>query len=213
MGRRGSQRTVRRHDSLKPGVESRVGSADSGKKAARQGGGKASCAVREILHRDGSPAVREFIKKIVEGKATEVLAGRSESQRRATVPGESERYRNGYGKPRTLALSSGTVTVCRSLAREAEERFETRVLPFFARRVRVAPLVDTFGCGTSARRCRHGRERAEVRACVQGVDGGIGADGARPGPVGEGVRASGTVPRTPSTLTRTPSPGSRRDCS
>ena len=43
-------------------------------------------------------------------------------------------YRNGYGKPRRLAMSSGTITVRRPRVRGLEERFESRVLPLFLRR-------------------------------------------------------------------------------
>ena len=42
-------------------------------------------------------------------------------------------YRNGYGKPRTLTLSSGTITVRRPRVRGLAERFESRVLPLFQR--------------------------------------------------------------------------------
>ena len=48
------------------------------------------------------------------------------------------RYRNGYGKPRNLTLASGTVEVCRPRVRDVEERFESRVLPLFARRTKEA---------------------------------------------------------------------------
>ena len=45
-------------------------------------------------------------------------------------------YRNGYGKPRRLAMSSGTITLRRPRVRGVEERFESRVLPLFARRTK-----------------------------------------------------------------------------
>ena len=45
-------------------------------------------------------------------------------------------YRNGYGKPRWLSMSSGTITVRRPRVRGLEERFESRVLPLFARRTK-----------------------------------------------------------------------------
>ena len=47
-----------------------------------------------------------------------------------------EGYRNGYGKPRRLAMSSGTITLRRPRVRGVEERFESRVLPLFARRTK-----------------------------------------------------------------------------
>ena len=45
-------------------------------------------------------------------------------------------YRNGHGKPRQLTLSSGTITVRRPPVRDLDERFESRVLPLFAKRTR-----------------------------------------------------------------------------
>ncbi len=48
----------------------------------------------------------------------------------------AEGYRNGYGKPRRLAMSSGTITLRRPRVRGVEERFESRVLPLFARRTK-----------------------------------------------------------------------------
>ena len=48
----------------------------------------------------------------------------------------AEGYRNGYGKPRRLAMSSGTIMLRRPRVRGIEERFEGRVLPLFARRTK-----------------------------------------------------------------------------
>ncbi len=73
--------------------------------------------------------VRQFIQHALEDEVTELL-GRQKSQRRAPVdatPG----YRNGYGKPRKLTLSCGTMTVQRPRVRDLAERFESRVLPLF----------------------------------------------------------------------------------
>ena len=43
-------------------------------------------------------------------------------------------YRNGYGKPGRIALSSGTVAVRRPRMRNLGKRFESRVLQLFKRR-------------------------------------------------------------------------------
>ncbi len=81
-----------------------------------------------------------FIQQILEEEVTELL-GREKSERRATVDAQPG-YRNGYGKPRRLAMSSGTITVRRPRVRGLEERFESRVLPLFARRTKeVAALI------------------------------------------------------------------------
>jgi putative transposase len=45
-------------------------------------------------------------------------------------------YRNGYGKPRRLALTSGTITVRRPRVRDLSERFVSRVLPLFKRQTK-----------------------------------------------------------------------------
>ena len=82
--------------------------------------------------------VRERIQGWVQGLLEEEvreLLGRERSERRKAVdapPG----YRNGHGKPRRLTLSCGTIAVRRPRVRDVEERFESRVLPLFAKRTR-----------------------------------------------------------------------------
>jgi putative transposase len=78
--------------------------------------------------------VQELVQTILEEEVTELL-GRSRSERRQQVdslPG----YRNGYGKERNLTLSCGTITLRRPRVRGLEGKFESRVLPLFARRTR-----------------------------------------------------------------------------
>ena len=77
---------------------------------------------------------QEFIQGILEEEVTELL-GREKSERRRAVDAVAG-YRNGYGKPRRLAMSSGTITVRRPRVRGLEERFESGVLPLFARRTK-----------------------------------------------------------------------------
>ena len=78
--------------------------------------------------------VQAFIQAILEEEVTELL-GREKSERKAAVDA-AEGYRNGHGKPKRLAMTSGTVTVRRPRVRGLEERFESRVLPLFARRTK-----------------------------------------------------------------------------
>lgn len=78
--------------------------------------------------------VQRFIQAVLEEEMTELL-GRPKSARRAAVdapPG----MRNGYGKPRRLSLTSGTITVRRPRVRGLRDRFVSRVLPLFQRRTR-----------------------------------------------------------------------------
>jgi putative transposase len=76
--------------------------------------------------------VQEFIQSLLEGEITELL-GRHKSERRQVVD-SLPIYRNGHGKARRLTLGCGTVTVYRPRVRGLEQRFESRVLPMFARR-------------------------------------------------------------------------------
>jgi putative transposase len=75
--------------------------------------------------------VQQFIQALLEEEVTELLR-RTKSVRREAVdaiPG----YRNGYGKPRLLTLTNGTITVRRPRVRDLNERFVSRVLPLFKR--------------------------------------------------------------------------------
>jgi len=84
--------------------------------------------------------VQEFIQSLLEEEIIELL-GRQKSERRKAVDG-SPAYRNGYGKERKLTLGCGTVTLRRPRVRGLEERFESRVLPLFARRSKgVSKLI------------------------------------------------------------------------
>jgi transposase-like protein len=76
--------------------------------------------------------VQEFIQSLLEEEITELL-GRQKSGRRQVVDSLPV-YRNGHGKARHLTLGCGTVTVYRPRVRGLEQRFESRVLPMFARR-------------------------------------------------------------------------------
>jgi putative transposase len=78
--------------------------------------------------------VQRFIQALLEEEVTAFL-GRSKSARRAAVDAPVG-LRNGYGKPRRLSLTSGTITVRRPRIRGLSERFVSRVLPLFQRRTR-----------------------------------------------------------------------------
>ena len=78
--------------------------------------------------------IQDWVQELLEEEVTELL-GRRKSERRRAVDAPSG-YRNGYGKPRHLTLSSGTIQVRRPRVRDLEEHFESRVLPLFAKRTR-----------------------------------------------------------------------------
>jgi transposase-like protein len=76
--------------------------------------------------------IQEFVQRLLEEEVT-ALVGRSKSARREAVDAPAV-YRNGYGKPRKLAMMGGTIEVRRPRLRGLEERFESRILPLFRRR-------------------------------------------------------------------------------
>jgi len=78
--------------------------------------------------------VQEFVQSLLEEEVTELM-GRKKSERRRAVD-SSPVYRNGYGRGRRLTLGCGTVKVRRPRVRGLEGRFQSRVLPFFARRTK-----------------------------------------------------------------------------
>ncbi len=75
--------------------------------------------------------IQDLLQRILEEEVTEAL-GRTRYARRSAV--DAPGSRNGYGKPRRLALMSGTIEVRRPRIRGLEERFESRILPLFQRR-------------------------------------------------------------------------------
>ena len=84
--------------------------------------------------------VQELIQELLEEEVTEFL-GRAKSARRSESDNETG-YRSGYGRPRRLTLSSGTVQLRRPRVRNTEEEFESRLLPLFVNRTRkVAELI------------------------------------------------------------------------
>ena len=78
--------------------------------------------------------VQRFIQSLLEEEITALL-GRAKSARRGSVDAPMG-LRNGYGKPRRLSLTSGTITVRRPRVRGLGERFVSQVLPLFQRRTR-----------------------------------------------------------------------------
>ena len=73
--------------------------------------------------------VQSWLQELLEDEVTQFL-GRGKSERRPDRRG----YRNGHGKPRRFAMLNGTVEVKRPRVRNAAERFESQVLPYFRRK-------------------------------------------------------------------------------
>ena len=86
----------------------------------------------ETLENFARQGVQQLLQRVLE-EEVEQLLGRRRSERRAAIDPQPG-YRNGYGKPRKLAMSNGTIEVRRPRVRGLEERFESRILPLFKRR-------------------------------------------------------------------------------
>lgn len=78
--------------------------------------------------------IQQFIQRLLVEEVTMRL-GRAKSERLVAVDAP-EGYRNGYGKPRKLTLTCGTITVQRPRVRNLAERFVSRLLPLFQRRTK-----------------------------------------------------------------------------
>jgi len=79
--------------------------------------------------------IQGWIQDLLEEEVTEFL-GRGKYERREAIESASG-SRNGHGKPRKVTLSCGGITVRRPRVRDAEERFESRLLPLFQRRTKA----------------------------------------------------------------------------
>ena len=114
--------------------------------------------------------LEEFVRTKIQATMQDVLEdeltaflGRGKSERRAGIDPASG-YRNGRGKPRQLVLSCGTVELRRPRARNLDERFESRVLPLFARQSReVAALLPELYL--------HGLSKGDFELALRGLLG------------------------------------------
>jgi len=97
-------------------------------KTARES--SASGPLWETLEQYARGEIQQFVQRLLE-EEVDALLGRTKSERRG--PETPRGMRNGYGKPRQLALMNGTITLRRPRVRDLEERFVSRVLPLFKR--------------------------------------------------------------------------------
>jgi len=93
----------------------------------------ASRVCYETMEAHARGRIQSWLQDLLEAEVTQFL-GRGKSQRQAQLTPARLGYRNGYGKPRRVALTAGTITVRRPRMRNLAERFESRVLPLFKRR-------------------------------------------------------------------------------
>jgi len=93
---------------------------------------KPSRATYEVLEEMIRLKVQEYIQDILE-EEVESFLGRKKSERLKMVDG-TPGYWNGHGKKKKFSVMNGTITVRRPRVRETEERFESKIIPFFKRR-------------------------------------------------------------------------------
>lgn len=91
-----------------------------------------SSATYEELEEMVRAKVQEYIQEILEDEV-EAFLGRKKSERIKPVDG-TPGYWNGHGKRKKFTVMSGTITVRRPRVRGTEERFESKIIPFFKRR-------------------------------------------------------------------------------
>jgi putative transposase len=103
-------------------------------KGKHKGEGESKDVLYGCLETYARQEIQGWLQDLLEQEVTEFL-GREKSVRRAAVD-EQPGYRNGYGRPRRVTLSLGTIEVRRPRIRNLEERFVSRVLPLFRRQSR-----------------------------------------------------------------------------
>ena len=86
----------------------------------------------ESLEAFARTKIQQFIQSLLEEEVTALL-GRARSERRAAVDAVAG-YRNGHGKERRLSMQGGTIRLRRPRVRGTQGRFESKILPLFARR-------------------------------------------------------------------------------
>jgi putative transposase len=96
------------------------------------GTGNTSSATYEALEEMVRLKVQEYIQEILEDEV-ETFLGRKKSERIKSVDGTAG-YWNGHGRKKKFTVMNGTITIRRPRVRDAEERFESRIIPFFKRR-------------------------------------------------------------------------------
>jgi transposase-like protein len=94
--------------------------------------------VKKVIYENIEEWVREkvqnYLQEILEEEVTEFL-GRKKHERKV----DEEKivgYRNGYGKERKFSMQNGTITLKRPRLREVEEKFESAMMPLYAKRTK-----------------------------------------------------------------------------
>ena len=121
-----------------------------------------SRVVWDHLEAFARPGVQDLLQQVLE-EAVAALLGRERYARREGID-PAEGYRNGFGTPRRLSLSVGTITGRRPRGRGLAARFESRILPLFKRRTTaVSELLPTL--------YRHGLAEGDFDLALRGLLG------------------------------------------
>lgn len=91
----------------------------------------ASSVVWERLEEHFRQRIQQYLQGLLEAELDEFLGRERYARRDRIEPGG---YRNGHGRPRSLSTRCGVIAVRRPRVRGLDERFESRVLPFFLKR-------------------------------------------------------------------------------
>jgi putative transposase len=91
-----------------------------------------SSGTHEVLEEMVRLKAQEYIQEILEDEV-EAFLGRKKSERIKPIDG-TPGYWNGHGKWKKFSVMNGTITVRRPRVRGTEERFESKIIPFFKRR-------------------------------------------------------------------------------
>lgn len=122
----------------------------------------ASTVRYEAMKAHARSCIQSWLQALLAAEVTEFL-GRGQSQRRAEQDARLG-YRNGYGRPRKVALAAGTSTVRRPRVTDLAEHFASRVLPLFKQRsVELGALLP--------RLCVHGLSTGDFELALRGVLG------------------------------------------
>jgi len=125
-----------------------------------------STVVWENLEASLRHHVQGWLQDLLDEEVSAFL-GRVKSRRRDPQAQEGSApaaYRNGHGQPRSVTPPAGTVTVRRPRVRGLDERFESRVLPLFAKRTpAVEELLPTLYL--------HGLASGDFDAAMRGLLG------------------------------------------
>lgn len=104
-------------------------------KQGTRGKREPSTVVFDRLEALAREQIEGWLQGMLEAEVTEFL-GRLRSERQDDAVDATRGYRNGFGKERKVATTMGTLRVRRPRVRDTDEKFESRLLPYFVKRTK-----------------------------------------------------------------------------